>query len=200
MSIIQQILNASDTKEFLSSMWDKASPEMIPAILLLWYGDENEIKNLAGAFLIRIINQSNYSATAIIIDPSKAENSSTELSECSSQTRVICKSPRGTEVTVKTITFALHMFVTMADTYEIPLLNDALDAFIQLAEKPQFSYSSRMMLDAANFALLFFDKEDPVKQKARGFMNKILKIAESNSDPEVLLTIYSLNELFPEEE
>lgn len=197
MSAIAQILTSEDKVHILENFWDASPCEIIPALILLCVKGENDLKAAAGSLLIRVLSQSNFSATAAIIDPAKCSNSTPNAEDTSIVTRQICRPPHGTNLTLRNITFGIHVFVSLADGFDFPVLSDALNAFSDLIEIESFHMNTRMMLDLANFTLLFHDKEPPHKQKALALFNKIHEIAQLETDAEVLALTNSIIALFP---
>ena len=205
MSSISEILISEEPNQVLQRFWDQSPCEIIPALILLYIKPkgqtpeaQEETKAAASSLLIRVISQSNFSATATIIDPNKCSSTTPPAQEDDSiSTRQICRTPHGTTVTTRTITFAIHIFVALADGYEIQILKDALDAFVELSSVETFHFNTRMMLDIVNFLLLFHDKESPFKQKAKSLFDIIHHTAELDTDAEVLAVTNSVLALFP---
>ena len=169
--------------------------ECIPALVVLSLSvdTDEELKQLAKRLIMQIAQSSDFTGEVPIIEHESVSRDGSEQ-----QTRRLVKKPKQgeSEVTVKTIVFVVHMFVTLAIRFEDQVLRDALDAFVEIVEFQIVQMSTRMLLDIASFSLMLFADEEQIGTKARALLDRVHAIAEENNDVDVLVTTNSIRALF----
>ena len=98
---------------------------------------------------------------------------------------------------MRTLALAFHMFIQKAENCDEAISRDVLDLLPQFLEIQRFKMCTRMLLDATNFCLNFFDNEDStLAQQAQNLFQKIHEIATTNNNLDVTIVTNSVRELF----
>lgn len=192
MTQISGILNAEDKAAVIRSLMDEATPQPIPALLLLLMvpkGVDDDTRSAAAELLFKIVRNTTFTSSATVMYPPTPNPAS----------RPIASPPKKDDVSVKMLIYALHMFVNVSTSYDQSILSDALKVFIKFTKIQMFCLSTRMLIDTATFAMTFAGKPDNrYKEKAVSLIHKIHGIAESNNDVDAMLALQSIFAIFPE--
>lgn len=191
MSQIAEILRAEDRAAAIRGLMDHAAVQQIPALLLLLMVKnkvDEQTREAASELLCKIIKETTFPSVAQVMYPPTPEPES----------RTIVKAPKREVVTVQMLIFALHAFVSACNNFDITVLNDALKVFIKLTKLQLFQMSTRMLIDAATFALSFIGSDGPQRTRAIELLQKIHSIAEKNNDVDALVALQSIFSIFPE--
>lgn len=190
MSVISSILQSSDKIKALN---ESPTIESIPALLYILMSEEftqdSELITTSRGILTKILTDSQFDASVVLMD----ENVSSEKP----QRRQLIEPQKSTNVTMRTLALAFHMFTHEAENYDEIILRDVLDLLPRFLEIQRFTMCTRMLLDATDFCLNFFDNEDSnLTKQAQALFQQIHEIAIRNNNLDVMLVTNSVHELF----
>lgn len=186
----KSLVNASDKPAAIQELWDKKCINVIPALIYLYLTGDDQTKNSAGSLLYKLCQEIKIPINV----PGLSDNNFVPKTDVTTK-KYIIKPPKKQTNTIKTLTYAFHIYALKCDSLPEQDLNDAAELIHQILLTKTYVMPPRFFLDVLTFVLLII--EVPDNDIAYQIIDETLKEAEERSDSDVIASVHSILELFP---